>query len=162
MPFLALENAFQRRGWSPRAATPQQIYTIASDFGVGYTTLITHLCHGLSLISDLHAKSLKKTSPLSIRSQLIGDDGTVPLVIAGPNRAASEIDIETGTLLALPKGSMADTQYLTPIAQKTNASLFMGTASGKAAVRFQSWKATVRIQQKAFVGLAKFRHLEAA
>lgn len=162
MPLLAMESAFSRRGWTPSSASPLQIYSIASDFGVGYTTLITHLCQGLSLISEQRAESLKKSSTLGLRRQLIGDDAEAPLRIASPKRASPDIDIETGTLLALPKGAMADTDYLTPVAEKPNASVFMGTSPGKAVVRFQSWKATVRIQRKEFVGLAKFRHLEAA
>ena len=51
MPKIAIRNSFVRRGWTPEDCTPEQIYTIAHSFGVGFTTLIRHLERTLFLLS---------------------------------------------------------------------------------------------------------------
>ena len=43
MPIIGLRRAFALRNCKPEAATPIQMYLIACEFGVGYSTLITHL-----------------------------------------------------------------------------------------------------------------------
>ena len=43
MPIIGLRRAFAARGWTPKSATPMQLFTVACDFGVGYSTLLTHL-----------------------------------------------------------------------------------------------------------------------
>ena len=42
MPSLGIAQAFVDRGWDPPFATPNQVFTVACSFGVGYATLVHH------------------------------------------------------------------------------------------------------------------------
>lgn len=162
MPLLAVNSAFRRRGWDAKTASPLQVFTVACDFGVGYNALVTHLAYGLSSISQSRARELKLTTPRDLRKKLFGQPIASQMLIAGPRREKEKIDIETGMLLAVPVGTVADTMHLVPTQSIMNATLFRAIEPGIASVRKQGWKATVRIQKQGFIGLAKYRHLEDA
>ncbi len=73
MPKMAVQNAFQVRNWAPNSATPVQIYTIAGLFGVGYSTLITHMQYSLRILNPSHAQKLNKIHPKQIKRELLGE-----------------------------------------------------------------------------------------
>src|SRR4051812_27240908 len=51
LPKLGVRRAFAARGWKIPAALPEQLFTVACHFGVGYLTLVNHLAYGLREIS---------------------------------------------------------------------------------------------------------------
>ena len=72
MPTLGLRNAFAVRGLKPETATPIEIYRIACQFGVGYSTLVTHLLWGEAMISRARADALRKFTPRTLRAHILG------------------------------------------------------------------------------------------
>lgn len=160
MPVIGLRGAFNSRSLKCEAATPEQLYVIACDFGVGYTTLITHLSVGLRMLSRSRADELKQWSPKSIRTSLLGEETSAPLIVAGSNRLNPRIDAEVGNLILLPREAVVDADKLRPVRQLKNASLFEAIKSGIAQVRTSRWAAFVRVAQAEYVGLARYRHLE--
>lgn len=160
MPAIALRGAFNARGLSPETATPEQLYVIACDFGVGYRTLITHLSAGLKLLSKSRTAELKRHSPKTIRARLLQDDTEAPLVVAGARRLNPRIDVEVGTLVLLPHDTVVEAGKLVPVRKLKNAILFEAVAPGIAQIRAPEWAAFVRIARKEYTGLALYRHLE--
>ena len=51
MPIIGLRRAFAVRGWTTETAKPAQIFAVACEFGVGYSTLLTHLSAGVDMLS---------------------------------------------------------------------------------------------------------------
>ncbi|WP_022693148.1 ImmA/IrrE family metallo-endopeptidase [Ponticaulis koreensis] len=160
MPAIAVRASFNIRGITPDDATPQQLYVIACDFGVGYSTLITHLSSGLGLMSRSRAGEMKRHTPKSIRALLLGEDISTPLIVAGAKRKNPLIDIEVGSLLLLPKDTIVDASKLTPVRRLKNAALYQASSPGIGQVRAPEWSAFARVSRKAYIGLARYRHLE--
>lgn len=68
MPNPAVVHALRVRNWNPVTCTPLQIISLATVFGVGYSSFIEHLEFGISLIPadralDLKRMSIKKLGP---------------------------------------------------------------------------------------------------
>ena len=162
MPTIGIRGAFNKRNLDVETASPEQLYVIACDFGVGYQTLITHLSVGLGIMSQSRASSVKKQSPKSIRQTLLGRDLSSPLIVAGKNRSNPNIDAEVSTKILLPKDVFVEAGRLKPLGPVKNGSLFEAQSPGPAKVIAPNWSATVRVSHKNFVGLARFRHLEDA
>lgn len=160
MPAMALRGAFNSRNLTPETASPEQIYVIACDFGVGYRTLITHLSAGLNLLSDRRAAELKRATPKTIRARLLQEETEAPLVVAGTRRLNPRIDVEVETLVLLPKDTVVEAGKLVPVRQLKNASLFKAVAPGIAQIRAPEWAAFVRVAREDYTGLARYRHLE--
>ena len=160
MPAIGLRGAFNTRKISPDTATPEQLYVIACDFGVGYGTLITHLSVGLRMMSSARAATMKRIQPKEIRARLLGEYTSSPLIVAGTNRLNPRIDVEVGTLIFLPKETKVDADRLLPIRVLKNAALYRATKPGIAQIRAPKWAAFVRIARDEYVGLARYRHLE--
>lgn len=162
MPAIGIRGAFNGRKLIIEHATPEQLFVISCDFGVGYSTLITHLSTGLGLMSNDRASSLKRLSPKSIRRSILGWDSPSPLIVAGRKRGNPNIDAEVSTNILLPKEVLVETGTLKPLGAVRNGNLFEAQTPGRAKIISADWSATIRVSKQNFVGLAKFRHLEDA
>lgn len=162
MPTLGIRNAFAVRGLKPETATPVEIYRIACQFGVGYSTLVTHLRWGEAMISQTRAEALRKFTPRTLRAHILGSLTPQPLLVADEAWAGAAIDAEVGHLLLLPFGSIAHGEAVLAVADLPGGRLFEAKRPGL--VRFDrpgsDWAAFGRIARTAYVGRAEFRHLE--
>lgn len=162
MPTLGVRRAFVSRGWKPAEATPEQVFTIACSFGVGYDTLISHMAFTLGMLTRGRAKSLAKESPKSIRERMLGRLSAEPLVIVDGNWLLPTVDAEVGTALLFPSEAQVDGGGLTPEGPCEGGLLFHADRTGifRAYVPGTTWSVFVRVARKEFVGLAQYRHLE--
>jgi len=162
MPIIGLRRAFAARKWTPEAATPAQMFTIACDFGVGYGTLLTHLSAGVNMISRTRAATLQRVTPKALRAEILGAITPEPLIIADHHRAAPTIDAEVNTLLLLPRGVSVTGDRLIQERDLVSGRLFRAVRPGivQASADAHGWATFVRIASEGYVGLAKYRHLE--
>ena len=162
MPTLGLRQAFVSRGLQAVTATPVEIYRVACHFGVGYTTLITHLLFGEGMITRARADELRKHSPRSLRALILGSLTPQPLIVADEAWGAPSIDAEVGHLLLLPTGTQAQGDAVVAVADLPGGRLFEAKRPGlvRLARPATSWAAFGRIARTAYVGRAEFRHLE--
>jgi Zn-dependent peptidase ImmA (M78 family) len=162
MPIIGLRRAFAARKWTPEAATPAQMFTIACDFGVGYGTLLTHLSAGVNMISRTRAATLQRVTPKALRAEILGAITPEPLIIADHHRAAPTIDAEVNTLLLLPRGVSVNGDRLIQERDLVSGRLFRAVRTGivQASAGAHGWATFVRIASENYVGLAKYRHLE--
>jgi Zn-dependent peptidase ImmA (M78 family) len=162
MPVLGIRQAFAVRGWNPATASPIQLYAIASDFGVGYSTLLTHLSVGLNLISHSRTAVLRKATPKSIRAEILGELHPDHLIISDRYRLSPSTDAEVGTRLLLPLDSESASDALIWERDLSSGRLFRAAQPGIAQVTAANglWATFVRIAKKEYVGLAEYRHLE--
>ncbi|MFT9221201.1 ImmA/IrrE family metallo-endopeptidase [Gluconobacter oxydans] len=162
MPTLGIRNAFAVRELAPETATPVEIYSIACQFGVGYSTLVTHLRWGEGMISQKRADALRRFTPRTLRAHILGSLTPQPLLVADDAWSGSAIDAEVGHLLLLPSDTIAHGEAVVAISDLPGGRLFEAKRPGL--VRFDrpgsDWAVFGRIARAAYVGRAEFRHLE--
>jgi Zn-dependent peptidase ImmA (M78 family) len=162
MPIIGLRGAFARRGCPAATANDVQMFAVASNFGVGYATLISHLAYGAGEISPARARQLLKATPKSIRQRLLGNGSADPLVLVDAAWVARTIDAEVETTIVLPAGTQVDAGMLRHVGECDAGRVFEAVRPGIGRV---SWggaeeSAFVRISRRNYVGLARYRHLE--
>jgi Zn-dependent peptidase ImmA (M78 family) len=160
MPIIGIRRAFSVRGWTPEAATPVQMFTIACDFGVGYSTLLTHLSIGLTILPRTRAAALQRITPRALRADIVGALTPGPLIVADHHRASPTLDVEVKTLVLLPPGTQVAGGGLATERGVASGRLFRAVLPGIVQVRAGAWATFVRIAPEGYVGLAQYRHLE--
>lgn len=162
MPPMGLRRAFCNRGWVAETASEEQLYTVSSDFGVGYSTLITHMSLNTSLLSSSRARVLRRTSPKQVKSRFLGTAHAGHLVVADEWSSSPVIDVEVDTLLLLPLGTSFMSAKLISVRSLRRGELFRAACPGivRVSAAESDWAAFVRIARSQYVGLAEYRHLE--
>lgn len=160
MPVVGLRRAFSVRGWAPETATPAQMFTIACEFGVGYTTLLTHMSFSVNMLSRGRATALQRVTPKALRMELLDAVTPEPLIIADHLRAGPTVDAEVKTLILLPASTEAAGPGLDFVRDLAVGRLFRAVKPGIVQAGLGDWATFVRIAPEAYVGLAQYRHLE--
>jgi hypothetical protein len=160
MPKRAVEEALSRRGWRPESLTADQAFIVAGQMGVGYQTLVLHLCWSLQMISRNQAERLGLRSPKSLREQLAGPDVGPNLVVADAAWDELPIDLEVGDSVLLPLDAEPAGLQLEPIREHRGMMLFQAGRPGISNVRTSTWTRFVRVSRREFTGWAKYRHFQ--
>lgn len=162
MPPWAVKKAFDRRGWNPKCCSPLQIYMIAINLGVGYSTLIQHMSYALRLISQQQAHSLLKTTPKQIRMSMIPNDEIRHLVIADYFWSDVPIDIQVGDMAILPGDAHIDAANVEILGPHELGIIVRGLRSGIGRIESldRSWASFIRVSKKDYEGRCRYRHLE--
>ena len=166
MPIIGLRRAFAVRGWTPETATPVQIFTVACEFGVGYSTLLTHLSVGVSMLSRGRAAALRRVTPKALRMDILGALTPEPLIVADHHHIAPTLDAEVKTLLLLPLGTEVTGGGLAFERDLAAGRLFRALKPGIFQASIGDRAVFVRVapvqtnERYGYVGLAQYRHLE--
>jgi hypothetical protein len=161
MPIIGLRGAFARRGTGAHTATPAQMLAIASNFGIGYATLVTHLAYGVQEIAAGRARELLRSTPSSIRRSLLGDSSSEPFAIVDASWWGKPVDVEVGTTLLLPGGATAEGDVLRAAGSCAAGDIFEAARPGLGRVSLAPGNEQfARVSKKRYVGLARYRHLE--
>lgn len=160
MPKRAVEEALSRRDWHPASLTPDQAFIVAGQMGVGYLTLVQHLCWSLQLVSRSQADALGLRTPKSLREQLAGPDVGPNLVVADAAWDEVPIDLEVGDSALLPLDAKPGGLQLEPIREHRGMMLFQAGRPGISNVRTSAWTRFVRVSRREFTGWAKYRHFQ--
>ena len=166
MPIIGLRRAFSVRGWTLETATPAQVFTVACEFGVGYTTLLTHLSAGVNVLSRGRAAALRRVTPKALRANILGALTPEPLIVADHHRTAPTLDAEVKTLLLLPPGAKVTGGGIAFERDLAAGRLFRAVKPGVFQASAGEWAVFVRVapvqkdERYGYVGLARYRHLE--
>lgn len=162
MPKLGVLKAFVDRGIDVRNATPEQILAVSSQFGVGYTTLINHLCYALDEISKLRATALMKVSPKKLREDVLGYNAPGELLLVDKQWAGRAIDLSVGDHAVLPVGTKVEGDAVKRIGSRLAGEVYQAQASGRARVENDDLglASYVRVCRAGYEGRSMFRHLE--
>ena len=160
MPSIGLRRAFNSRGWKPATANPLQILTIASEFGVGYDTLLTHLSVTLGDMPRSVRTELRKWTPQRIRKKVLGDADADGLVILDEKHQTAGVDLEDGYALAVPTEATVSGPVLTPRQAITGFDVYNAVGRGCATIKTAQWQAEARVAPQNFIGPATYRFLE--
>jgi Zn-dependent peptidase ImmA (M78 family) len=160
MPTIGLRHAFAKRGWAIKAPTPVQVLTVASEFGVGYGTVLTHLTYTLRDLPEARRVELAKWTPQRIRNQLVGVQSIDALTILDAKNAAATTDLEIGHGVTLPSTAAMSGDGLEHLASYEGFELYQATKRGLTTVETDAWSAELRVAKRNYAGRAIYRHLE--
>ncbi len=160
MPSIAMRRAFNSRGWKPATANPLQVLTIASEFGVGYETLLTHLSVTLGDMPRNSRIELGKWTPQRIRKRVLGDDDADGLVLLDARQQSASVDLDEGCALAVPRGATINGGVLTPRQTIEGHDVYNAVGRGRATVITPDWRIEVRVAPVHFTGPANYRFME--
>jgi hypothetical protein len=161
MPPTAICRAFSQRGWNVSSPLPHQILTVASQYGVGYTTLIYHLQSALKLLERRLADDLLRQSLPTIRKQLVGEPCRKNVVVVDQFWGKMPIDLTVGDLLLLPPDSVTEGDCVEKYRRIRGGLIFEATRKGIG--RFENiilhLSAYIRVSDRDYVGRSDYRHL---
>lgn len=160
MPKIAVEAAFATRGWDVRNPVPEQVFIVAAELGVGYSTLAGYLNGTLGLISSACAKRLCRQRPQQLRAALAGRPIEHHLVVvdAGWRRAALNLEVGDVVLLSGDADDPDGRMRVRPGASGGACEL-QTLSPGRARFRAPHCSGEIRIAPRCYKGLADYRHL---
>lgn len=161
MPSWAVASAFERRSLNPSTCTPDELYLIACELGVGFDTLVQHLRWSLRMITPSRAAELAKVTPKAIRGLLLGDISTKHLVLTDTAWAAGNVDLQVGHVVLLPAGTVIEGDQVTPLADLPAGRAVQGRRPGiaRAFIEGRDWAKFVRVSRADFEGRNLYRHM---
>lgn len=161
MPKLAVESAFARRGLSVSTDLPEDVFVVAQDLGVGYATLLGHLERTLGCLTSAAADTLRRASLPRMRSRLAGFAIDHDLLVVNEHWGRRPIDVEVGDIVLVPQSATFEGICAILKVQPLPHLKAVAPGVGKVAVTAGP-PIAVRVSRRAFVGLARYRHLEEA
>lgn len=160
----AVRRALKRRSLIAKNLSSTDLYTIASQFGVGYQTLADHLCFSLKFISRTHRAALVKTSPKEVREEILGALGTgcSHALIVDDAWETIPIDLQVGDLAVLPSRSNVEGQNVSIVGEARGLKVVKAVRPGlgRCETPGSEWAAFIRVSRAKFVGRSTYRHLE--
>ncbi|MDO8589242.1 MAG: ImmA/IrrE family metallo-endopeptidase [Armatimonadota bacterium] len=159
MPKIAVEAAFDRRGWSLKSPRPNEVYVVAQNFGVGYTTLIGHMECTLRCVLSSVATGLLKQKLTQLRSDLAGFQIDQDLLVVDDHWGERPIELEIGDVAVIPPS--AGFTGACAIRKTKPRVHIAATISGSGSVALNNSRSIeIRVSRPRFTGLARYRYLE--
>lgn len=162
MPKLAVITAMSQRGYTAGRLTPEQVYRIACYFGVGYSTILTHMHYSLEIISYSEMEKLKKIHPKNIKAPYEVSPN-MSMIFADHFWIGRPINMEVGDTLLLPAGYELEPSECIREVGNVNGLLkyeAMSPGYSRAFEVFSGWAAHVRVSRKNYEGLSQYRFFE--
>lgn len=161
MPVGGIETEFIKRNWSIENGSPIEFFTIASQFAVGYSTLISH-CRYNYLISESKFTELSKIRPGKLLTSLLGKDvENSHFKIIDSAAQVSVIDLEVCNYIIFPLNMTIEGALLRRVSQTSVGEAYRAEQAGiiRVSSADENLNAFVRIQKERYSGLAEYRHL---
>jgi hypothetical protein len=159
MPKIAVEASFARRGWSLKSPRSSEVYVVAQEFGVGYTTLIGHMERTLGCITSTAANALRKAKLPQLRSDLAGFKINQDLVVADDHWGERSIELEIGDVVSIP----ANAGFVGACGahKRHPRAHIVATIPGRGSLALNNSRSIeIRVSRRGFTGLARYRYLE--
>ena len=160
MPKIAVCKAFSTRGWDIKHCTNEQIFIISGYMGVGYNTLLSHMCYSLQIISPTQYDDLKGITPKLLKEQFYGNTHTSDLIIADTCWLNKPIDLRVGDILITPAESTVDGECVEYVGECPKGHAYRAYAQGLDRIREKqgSWASHIRVSRQFYEGLVQYRH----
>jgi Zn-dependent peptidase ImmA (M78 family) len=162
MPSEAIRSQFVKRKWLIGEGGPVEFQTVASAFGVGYETLITH-CSVSRLIDPSHKAQLLKTKLHQILNSLVPSSATKTFFkIIDKDSRVTSTDMEVTSNIILPGDCIIEGNHLEVIKQTSVGMAYKAVRPGIVRVVFNNGGQSIfiRVQRLGYQGWADYRHLE--
>ena len=162
MPKFAVVDALRRRGWDAATLMPEQTFVLAQDFGVGYSNFVSHAERTLEMLPGAAAESLRRQGRrLGPLRNAVAGFGVVHDVFVGDEHwGARPLDVEVGDVVVVPPDALFS-GCCARLSHSPKAHLAAVEAGeGQLKLRTRASPIRVRVSQRGFTGLARYRYLE--
>lgn len=160
MPRAAVMEAFQRRQWDAAHPSAQQTYLISGELGVGFATLLGHMCWSLNLIPPAEHEQLTKVAPKTLKLELTGDPAIRNVIVVDSFwRHGVPIDAECGETLILPTSVGSNCPLLSLVSQHDGVSTYFASRSGQKVIDINGKRVPIRVAREYYVGPYVNRYL---
>lgn len=157
MPKTAMMAALRDRELDPEHCAPAHLLSLAVWFGVGFSTLTTHLRFGLELISQGRYEAIRRIRPQALRREMLGQD-CPGLVVLDEAWRRSTVEVLVGDVVWVPRGEVVTD--LTQTAAPKGGTLLVAARPGVYGVATRlHGTLQVRCMRKGFEGRSIFRYL---
>lgn len=162
MPRSAINYGFSQRKWSCRDCTPKQVFIVATWLGVGYTALVTHMCHSLKLITFAKAKDLCKVPPDRIKRDLVSKQFQKNVFCIDQLWVGRPLDVCVGDIIITKETLKLEGHIAKPIPLNLTGQTFLALRPGIGRLRTHdgSWAIFLRVSRQEYKGWGRYRHLE--
>jgi hypothetical protein len=160
MPKMAVNAAYSKRGWNVETLDAVQVFTVAQNLGVGFTTLLTHQEVNHKQRSHSEVDSIRKTALIDIRAKILGVKPEFDLFPVDALWSRETVDVEVGDVLVF--ASEIELKGVGLAKRTTPKVYYEATKQGISMVRFvgESRALQIRVSKRNFAGLVRYRHLE--
>ena len=159
MPKIAVLAAFAHRNWDPMKPSPDQLFIISSELGVGYSNIAGYMNNTLNLLSKGYAERLIKMRPKDLRTKLVGRNLPQHLLVIDSGWRRKQIDMEVGDV-ALINGAIDDPGgHLEFHVRSDGQPELVAKSSGEARFVTAGCSGRIRISSRCYRGLADYRYL---
>jgi len=160
MPKLAICKAFTIRSWKLKECTPEQAFVISGHMGVGYKSLLTHMCYSLKIISPHHFEQLNKKTAKMLKNQLVGFEHSGEIVLLDKYWGEKPVDICVGDIIIVPPQTIIDEACMQLVETKNDRLIYRAISQGidRAQNEAEDWALHIRVSRVHFEGLVQYRH----
>jgi len=159
MPRQAVLSATKARDWEVAEILPEQVFAIASVFGVGYESLLWQLSTGLQLLPQNRLAGLSKYAPKSIRKSVWQASADSGLVLLDNLWRSVTVDLELGDFLATNSDASFDTDLLALQSEGNGRRIWKAVDIGTAQQAGTIAEALIRVSRRGYVGAWRYRYL---
>ena len=163
MPSAAVKRAFKTRNLDPNNCSQVDFYKVASQLGVGLSTLLTHMFWTQSNLNQSSFEKIRKFTPKQIRSDLLAclDKDPGHLVIADNSWETVPIDLQVGQIAIIPAGVSIRGRSVIIVKQDSSQTILQAESPGiSSAQNINGWASFIRVSRAGFEGRSIYRHLE--
>jgi hypothetical protein len=159
----AVESARAALGINYSSCCAEDIFTLASWFGVSYSSMLGQLRWSLRKLGHARFEELKRVTPRSIRTRLLSGLESQHLIVMNALTPRIPIDMEVDDLALLPARVSAVGRSVCVVANKPDHTIVQAACPGITLLRTEdgSWAAAARVMRRGYTGRAVFRNLEA-
>jgi hypothetical protein len=158
MPRSAVIHGMQARQLDPRAITPVDVLALSSWLGVGYATLVTHLCYQLRLLGGVDVSRLNSHEPNRTKVAIAPDcHGTQEVVLADQAWSGRPIECRVDDFVCLPRDTEVDGARLTLTYRGSHGDVFRAMSVGQTICSLKGgWTCPARVWRRGKAGRALY------
>ena len=158
MPEVGVLRAFRALGADPAEPTVLEVYAVASEFGVGYRTLLTHLVYSAGVLSRDRADGLARHTPKRIRGQIAPGHPAPELTVVSESGRKWAYDVVAGGLVLTLSEAETEADGLDIEGQTVHGPLVRALYPGEWALAVGEREVSVRVTALGYEGPAADRH----
>lgn len=161
MPKLAVMAAVERRRWNVAKLSAEQAFVLSQEFGVGYTNFISHLEQTLRVIDTRMAQGLRRNglNLKKLRNAVAGFNVAHDVFVGDEQWGTRPIDIETGDIVMIPPNALFCGHCARMVHEPIPHLRGVTAGEGRLNLRSRSSALRVRVSQRGFTGLARYRYM---
>ncbi len=161
MPRTAILRRFEARGWNVESASPLQVFTIAGELDVGYSTLLGHMQFQLDMVTERWRGERSRVTPKELRAEIVGSQPPNRVVVIDEFWDDVPIDFEVGDVLAIRRElPIGDCAVLADFAENHTWRLLQAAKSGRSQLTVSGRQVSIRVARSGFCGDLRYRFLE--